>query len=138
MKGNTKLLGFGVEPRKDDPTVKDPIVLLGRWGAKVSVVLPNESVDAIRKACTDLLPIRPLTPRMTRDYVVDYDEDLGRVTAWFSPLVAKQLAELLRAGGANVKEENAKLAETCAGMLEEAYEAHMAYTSTEGEPGVPQ
>jgi hypothetical protein len=136
MKGNTKLLGFGLEPRKDNPEIKDPIIMLGRWGVKTSVVLSREAIDAIRKACAEVLPIRPAVPPPSSNYRVEYDERMGHVSVKLAPLVAKQLAEMLRLGSKDVKLENAELAEGCAGALEEAYEAHVAYTSTEGEPGV--
>ena len=137
MKGNTKLIGFGIQPRKDGSGLSDEIIWLGRWGKKVSIVLAREAVDAIRKVCTNELPIRPPEALKAINYA-EYDMSTRAVRVVLNPLAAKQIAELLRAGSAEVKEENAQLAEKMADELEAAYQEDSDYLKVDGEPGVPQ
>jgi hypothetical protein len=48
---NTRLIGITF------PGSRDPNILLERWGRKVSVKLPEESLSAIRQACFIELPV---------------------------------------------------------------------------------
>ena len=128
MAGNTKLRGFG----------QASTIELERWGVRISIKLPYEAIKELRRACHELLPLKP--PERTGslhpdEFTSTYDESVGRVRMEVAPVVAKQLAELLRHGAQDVKKENADLAENCAQELDLCYQAHLDYLDIE-EPGV--
>ena len=114
----------------------DNTVQFSRWGGEATVSLPAVSIRELRRVCHELLPKSPPeTSKHTGRWDSTYDESTGMVNAQMSPVVAKQLSELLLAGSVNAKAENAALAEFAATDLEAGYQAHLDYIDTD-EPGV--
>jgi hypothetical protein len=133
MKGNTKLIGFGIQPRRDGSKLNDEIIVLGRWEKKVSVILPKESVDSIRKACSEDLPIKPPERRQRPGSFAEFLGDTGFVHATLEPDVALKVGKTLVA---LTGEENSELRQL-GDKLVDAHADYVAYNDPKGEPGVP-
>lgn len=72
MSGNTKLRGFA----------PDGMVVLERWGGEANVEVSPESLEALREACTNGLPVKPSALSPTDhldDFATGYDTQSGRV-----------------------------------------------------------
>lgn len=116
MAGNTKLMGFA----------PDGTLTLARWGEQVSCKISLVSIGKIRKLCYEALPMSP--PRKSflhaSDFVVEYQEDTGRVRVDMSIGRAEELVDI----GELMTSESV--------TLRGAVEDHHKFHETENEPGV--
>lgn len=132
MAGNTKLVGFS--PR---PEGVGGVINLERWGEKAEVVISEESLHSVRRAC-QCLPSRP--PQENKNepdgFNAQYDKSVGRVRVDMDPRAAEYLAQVLGGDieeGLLLREDDVR---SWIHSLRAAVEAHDNYHSAEGEPGV--
>ena len=119
MAGNTKFMGFGIKG----------MVTLARWGGEAHVELSQESVEALRQACHDGLPMKPPVQLSTAGTKVDYDEETGVVVVRLDPEKALELGNLL--------EESIKDV-ALAIDLKNAHKEHVAFNDVSKEPGIDE
>jgi len=127
MPGNTKLVGF----------LNGNRVQLERWGARTVVQLDEQAVGALRSACFNELPQRPVQDGTAHldDFRADYDSTVGRVHVDLSPRAATALANFL---DVLVEKKWSSQEEMLpyAKKLRASVQAHEDFINAEGEPGV--
>lgn len=138
MAGNTKLIGFQAKG-----------ILLEKWGERVSVLLPEESINELRDACLKKLPVAP--PKRPGDsdfgasrFSAEYEEEYGFAAITMGTEALNQFIGMLERQIDSYEHDNidpelqhAK-ARTLRIWLEQAQEVlkkHEQYTTTDGEPG---
>jgi hypothetical protein len=129
MAGNTKLWEFAL----------DGVVVLQRWGKKVSVTLPPAAIDVLLEACRNELPKKPIGQfSPMQDFRAEYDESTGIIVLRLSAEVAKKVAEALhdRAVARLHPPEDPDEMEGWSMRVKELVVEHEEYINTKGEPGI--
>jgi hypothetical protein len=125
MAGNTKLMGFGT----------DGTVELQRWGGRAPVELPPVAIEALRKACYEILPKNP--PQRVEDKSPDfearYSEDTGLVCVSMRPHIALLISKVLE--GVDQDGEYDSMFAVWVDKLATCFKAHQDYIGVD-EPGV--
>lgn len=126
MAGNTKLRGF----------LDNDQIQLERWGTVITVQLNPTAIMALRQACFNELPVRPLQYGMKRpaEFSAEYDPITACVRANLSVEAAGYLSDLL---DVLVKDDVQAMSKVrpWADTLRTAVQAHKDYYSL-NEPGV--
>lgn len=125
MAGNTKLIGFSGSR-----------VVLQRWGEDTTVEVSRESVEAINKACTEVLPRKPL-PHQTGRFKLsmEYDSCYGQGVLRMNPEVLSLFEDFLYRTMVEVPPSFVTYHQEMLVETERVLKEHRNYTNTD-EPGL--